>query len=96
MYVTVMCWCMYFVCNCEIADVRLLYMCFCMFGCESVCDVCLWFVKESVWCVCVFANVRVFVRMCECLSESAGMGVPVSESVCGVYMSVRVSEYTCG
>ena len=48
MYVTVMCWCMYLLCNCEIADVRLLYMCFCMFGCESVCDV----------CVCVYERVR--------------------------------------
>ena len=71
--------------------------------CASVCldvKVCAMFVcafmRESVWCVCDFANVRVGVRMCECLSESADMGVPVSESVCGVYMSVRVSEYTCG
>ena len=54
------------------------------------------FMRESVWSVCDFANVRVYVRMCECLSESAGMGVPVSESVCRVYMSVRVCEYTCG
>ena len=65
--------------------------------CASVCldvKVCAMFVcafmRESVWCVCDFANVRVGVRMCECLSESADMGVPVSESVCGVYMSVRM------
>ena len=47
-YLTVMCWCVYVVCNCEIADARLLYMCFCMFGCVSMCDV----------CVCVYERVR--------------------------------------
>ena len=71
--------------------------------CASVCldvKVCAKFVcafmREYVWCVCDFANVRVCVRMCECLSESAGMGVPVGESVCGAYLSVSLCEYTRG
>ena len=90
MYVTVMCWCMYLVCNCEIADVRLLYMCVCRFGCESGYDV----------CVRICERVRM-VSMCFCESESLResvsvcLGVPVGESVCGVYMRVRVCECTC-
>ena len=74
---------------------------FCL--CSSVCldvKVCAKFVcafmRESVWCVCDFANVRVCVRMCECMSESAVMGVPVGESVCGMFLSVRACEYTRG
>ena len=74
--------CVYFICACVCLDVKVCAM----FVCE--------FVKESVWCVCVFANVRVFVRMCECLSESASMRVPVGESVCGVYMRLRVCVCT--
>ena len=66
MYVTVMCWCMYLVCNCEIADVRLLYMCVCMFGCGSGCDV----------CVCVCERVRM-VSMCFCERESLRESVSV-------------------
>ena len=71
--------------------------------CASVCldvKVCAKFVcafmREYVWCVCDFANVRVCVRMCECMSESAGMGVPVGASVCGAYLSVSLCEYTRG
>ena len=43
----------YFICASVCLDMKVSAM----FVCE--------FVKEAVWCVCVFANVRVFVRMCE-------------------------------
>ena len=73
----------YFICASVCLDVKVSAI----FVCE--------FVKEAVWCVCVFANVRVFVRMCECLSEIVSMRVPVSESVCVwcVYETACVRVY---